>query len=304
MQTVMLVDFCVENYYNYTCIIILSLIISQERKIDMAKSIAIDEIYCVRASKTNAHIFLGEGIGESFDEHYTFLVYGEIDLYGVPATEIPVKNAKSTDDSNQNTAKDRLTDVDYENLSSLVKLGTIVGTMIMVKELIDFGHNVFLTCDDEDADLGYVISVLEDKNCPMNKHTGNPYQNIFYIREIAFEEKNINKTIKKRIMRELPFIIYEFFHVRPDIMTYIAAPVGDEWKTDQQKADELAATTRVMENFEINLINYLHQDDQPYKSPKHSLSEKDLNVTLGRRTPGEPCGIPLDHKNLILSNFM
>ncbi len=71
----------------------------------MAKRTAIDEIYCVRTSKANKQIFLGDGIGESFDEHFAFLVHEEIDLYGVPAIEMPVKNSKLSDNSNT-TAQD------------------------------------------------------------------------------------------------------------------------------------------------------------------------------------------------------
>lgn len=193
-----------------------------------------------------------------------------IRVVGVPVISA---NSKSTVDDDKG-----FIEIDYDKLeggdfSYVVKICDIQGTMIQVNAMEVDGYDLFEVCDDESADLGHVISALKDVDGPMNDDTGKPYMDVYYIDGIEFE-KSISLVVKKRIIAELPAIVFHFFNIKPDILAYIPALVGEERMSEKEKAERLASSNRVGENLEAFTNKMIHPDDMPYQPPKHPISRK------------------------------
>lgn len=227
---------------------------------------------------------------DSYPDEDKYLKFQKIDILGLPALE--------------NEEGDDWQDIDYDRLSAndyfqFISLATITGTLILVTEMEWDGFNSYDMCDDVDADLGHTISVLKDLGMPLNE---DPYQNVFYIQEIEFTKK-ANKGIQKRIILELPQILFRIFNLKPEILAYIPANVGGPAWTEAEKKEREAAIRRVSENMEVWCENETHADDQPYIAPPHVTTEKDFNILLGRRMPEEVHETPLDHRNFEMIEF-
>lgn len=108
-----------------------------------------------------------------------------------------------------------------DNFSNCVKLGEVVGQLVLGEEMLSDGHDPVVMCDDLDADLGYMMYHLTKENGPLNEETGDPYENVLYIMELTVEETVRNQNVGSRILRELPWLCKKLMHVKPGVLSYI-----------------------------------------------------------------------------------
>ena len=112
------------------------------------------------------------GTSYSYDYTQTYLLPAIIDFFGIPF------GLSETDE-------DDIADGDY---SKAVKVATVFGWMILCRDMIYNEYDPLEVCDDENGDLEYTISALQDEGGPLNDNSGDSTQNVFYIHEIDMDE--------------------------------------------------------------------------------------------------------------------
>ncbi len=115
-----------------------------------------------------------------------------------------------------------------DNLSNCVKLGELSAQLVLGMEMISDGHDPVVMCDDLDADLGYMMHHLTKGNGPLNEETGDPYENVLYIRELTVDEGARNQNVGSRILRELPWLCKKLMHIKPGVLSYIVDAAMEE----------------------------------------------------------------------------
>jgi excisionase family DNA binding protein len=109
-----------------------------------------------------------------------------------------------------------------------VQLGILAGRLILCEQMIADSYDPLIVCDDDSADMGYVMSELIDEGGPLNEITGEPLQNVLYIEELEIEDELQGQGIGSRILQELPSACLELLHVMPDILAYYAVNVEQD----------------------------------------------------------------------------
>ncbi len=132
-------------------------------------------------------------------------------MYGIPF---------SLDDDDK---MERVYNQDYRGLT---KIGTLIGCLILCEQIIDEGYDPLEVCDASSGDLEYAMSALSDIDGPLNYETGDPCQNVFYIHELEMESEWDNAQLKSKITEELPWLVFSFLHVMPDILAFYPAPLA------------------------------------------------------------------------------
>lgn len=110
-----------------------------------------------------------------------------------------------------------------DDFSNCVKLGEMVGQLVLGEEMFSDGHDPVAMCDDLDADLGYMMYHLTKENGPLNEETGEPYENVLYIMELTVDPAVRNQNVGSRILRELPWLCKKLVHITPGIISYIVS---------------------------------------------------------------------------------
>lgn len=116
------------------------------------------------------------------------------------------------------------------------KIGTLSGSIILNKDMIDSGCDPIITCDDKDGDLGALMFDLYSETGPLNEQNGNSYENIFYIYEFESNCTTDNMLLMHRIIRELPWICKRILHIYPELITYFISDRISENEAEKVQA--------------------------------------------------------------------
>ena len=107
-----------------------------------------------------------------------------------------------------------------EQATAKHKIGTVSGHLILTRQLLHDGCDPVSICDDINADLRYVITVLYGPSGPLNKYGEPEDGQILYIHEIKMESDYETPELKSRVIRELPWLCMRFMLIRPGIIVY------------------------------------------------------------------------------------
>lgn len=183
----------------------------------MGKKIKFESI-CADYSESNAHVFDVNGDYRDYDCHNTCVIWNYITFYGVPFDLLDER-------------MDRIYEGDYQET---VKIGELLGCLILCRQMLDQGADPLAICSDIDADLEYTISALSDEeDGPLSSENGDPYLNVYYIHELKMEADYDEAVLRSRIINEVPGLILTFAHVAPDILAFFPAPT--EYASDPEK---------------------------------------------------------------------
>lgn len=174
----------------------------------MGKKMKIESL-CADYSESKSHVFDVHGDGRAYDCHNTCIVWNRVTFYGLPF----------------DLQDDRMAPIYQGDYRDAVKIGEMLGCLILCRQLQDDGQDPLVICADIDEELGYVISALsDDEDGPLSLENGDPYQNVYYIHELAMEEGYGDQYLVSRIIKELPGLVLTFCHVVPDILAFYPAP--------------------------------------------------------------------------------
>lgn len=221
----------------------------------------------------------------SFDYTSTYLVPAHWTFWGVPYD-----------------ADDILYDaMDNGNYADCTKIGDLSGHLILCKQMIADGYDPLTVCDDESADLEYVMSALVDEGGPLNEWTGEALLDVLYIDEIIIEEALRKQGLGSRILQELPCLCRELLHVVPDILAYYPAPLEEDWYQESER--EVALRSRAMERVAKAIIpdHDVNQDASniiPFPD-KYRFSDDDIKMIMGHRHSGSSYPEGLKNQRLI-----
>ena len=215
---------------------------------------------------------LNEEPGSSYSYNFvnTYLIPVSIEFFGIPFGLSDID-------------EDQLCKNDYSKTS---KVASLFGWMILCCDMLYHDYDPLEVCDDENADLEYTISALQDEGRPLNDDSGNSMQNVFYIHEIEMVEHDDN--IKKRIIDELPFLLRDFLHVEPGILAYCASPIESDW--EPENAERSFELQKYAANQFARRFGY-DSDEQTTQSNKkvvpflgnYQFSDDEIKMITGRR---------------------
>lgn len=231
----------------------------------MKKSVKFESI-CATYSCKKQHEFslFGESIGRMYD----YVEYHSIKFLGIP-------------DNLDDSECEQIDDGDYTGLDEIAELR---GRLILCQQMLEDGEEPYEICDNLDGDLEYTISALSDPEGPLNSEEGDPYQNVYYIDQLNIKSDYESINLKKRIIQEIPEMIFKFCHIEPSIIAYYPASLEHEPDQENQArrdavqnilAQKVEAQSRAALN--SNIINF---------GANYPFSEEEVNMILGRRNPG------------------
>jgi len=198
----------------------------------MRKKLKIESI-CADYSDSKRHVFDVHGDGRAYDCHNTCIVWKRVTFFGLPF----------------DLQDDRMAPIYEGDYREAVKIAEMLGCLILCQQLEDDGEDPLVICDDIDEELGYVISALSDEeDGPLSLENGDPYQNVYYIHELAMEEGYGDQHLAARIINELPGLVLTFCHVVPDILAFYPAsadlvPDGEDEAIEQEGPGPVPRTT-------------------------------------------------------------
>jgi len=185
------------------------------------------------------------------------------------------------------------------DFSGGVKIGSASGTLILCRQMACDGLDPYTVCDDESADLEYVMASLTEPGGPMNEATGDPWMDVLYIHELAIEEPLRGQGLGSRILREMPFFCEQLLHVRPELFAYYPAPIRDDWKEEAAIEREYNLRKQAVEAISRSIER---QGKGGRRAPlPGNLSQDDINVIMMRKHSGSI--YPEEVKNRRLYDF-
>lgn len=241
----------------------------------MSKKVKFESI-CADCSTKNNHIFHVDSDYNDYDCVDTCVIWNRITFYGIPI----------------NLSEDQQNQIYDENYQDAVKIGELLGCLILCKQILEEGDEPLEICDDVDCDLEYTISALSDEGGPLNKESGDPYQDVFYIHELKMEKGYDNKALKSRIINELPGLILTFFHVAPELLVFYPSPM--DYTPDPDKEARYHALQGIVAQKMESVIDAItERDSQKNEDGKiirfgdaYKFSEDELNFVMRRRHSG------------------
>lgn len=226
---------------------------------------------CAYYSCDNNHFFDIDSDYDDYDCHDTCLVWNSITFYGVPFDLLD----------------DKMTSLYEGDYRDAVKIGELLGCLILCRQMLDEGEDPLIICDDVDGDLEYTISALTDENGSLNPEHGDPYQDVYYIHEFNMEAGYDDARLKSRIIKELPGLIFKFSHIAPDILAFYSAPLKytpDPDKEARYQALQSICAQKITSTFGAIFEEKQNKKDNIIKfGDAYQFSEDELNMVMGRR---------------------
>ena len=200
----------------------------------------------------------------------TCIIWNNIKFYGVPF---------GLSDIQMSSVCDR-------NYNKVIKIGELFGCLILCKQMIKDGYDPLDECDGESADLEYTVSALQDEKGPLNYENGDPEQDVYYIRELKMEKGYDDILLKNSIIEKLPYLIFYFLHVAPDILAFYPEPLQYEFNKETEEKHNML---RNIAAAKINLsTGHYDNDEQKDKnvidiSSNYHLTEDEINIIMNKR---------------------
>lgn len=213
--------------------------------------------------------------GSSYkDCHSTCIIHQHITYYGIGTL---------TDDQ-----EEAFLHGDYTHARIV---GKITGWLILCGQMLCEGEEPCIVCDDENADVGYIISALSDPGEVLDE---NPFSNVFYIDQIDCEDELLLSAIIDR----LPATVLGMMHVHPDVVAFFPTPKPydqDEGERERTQALQRIASQKMSKMFPPSEENANSAKVLQF-GVNYQLTETEVDVILGRRVKGDE-GYPEEAKN-------
>jgi len=221
----------------------------------------------------NTHLISMDGANDEYDCHDTCVIGNRMIFYGVPF----------------DVFDDKMSSVYDGDYSNLIKIGEITGYLILCKQMLYEGENPWAICDDLNGDLEYTISALMDEGGPLSSEEGDPEQDIYYIHEFVIVPDYNDIKLKRKIINELPNLIFTFLHVNPELLAFYPAPL--EYPPDENLEVRHRALDRIRSQKIETAFGSIINGDSKKKSndnvvkfgDAYQFTEDELNMVMGRR---------------------
>jgi len=186
--------------------------------------------------------------------------YITIKLYGVP---------DSWDEDRIEAA------IDCEN--EAIALGEISGYMVLGQALCLIGADFLEYCDNADGELEHAASALMERGGPLNEDS-----NLFHITGFNLTE-NISTEAVRKLLIELPDIIFTHMHVTPNVISVSPAPLPHEKSKLEQVQEGLAQIAYHETSKRVDAQIFGDDYDADPDEPQLEISPEQLNIVMGRR---------------------
>lgn len=214
---------------------------------------------------------------ESFpdDCEDTCVVWNDINFYGIPF---------GTTDSEFERLEDG-------NFSDAIKIGEIIGCLILCNEIIKEGLDPVEICDDVNQDLEYTLSAMSDNEGPFCMED---YQDVYYIHDFQMEKGYNNDELKSRIITELANVILRLFHVKPGFLAFYPLPL--EYIPNPNEEARYDILQKMAAQKVDMALGFEKQDEKllPFANA-YQFSDDELNIIMRRRVSGS--SYPKEAKN-------
>ena len=194
---------------------------------------------------------------------YAYTPYITIRLYGVPSDwdEEKIEEAIECED----------TAIPLSEISSYLILGQAINLI---------GGDLLEYCDNAGEDIENAASALMERNGPLHEDS-----NLFHITELIISEAVDTDEVKKLII-ELPDIIFTHMHVTPDIISVSPDPLPHEKSKLEQVQEGLAEIAYRETSRRVDAQIFGGDYDANPDEPQLEISPEQLNIALGRRNTG------------------
>jgi GNAT superfamily N-acetyltransferase len=262
--------------------------------------IPFSELYVVTQSPSRTFALCMDGDGVIADYVDTYIVPCGLEIYGCQSSD--------ESDKGRDEMYERVYSGDY---SDLIKIGGMHGRLILYEQMQNDGYDPYMVCDDSDADLEYVMATLQEDGAPLGEDSLDWYRNILHIDELEIFEEHRGKGFGSRVLNALPDLILQFYHVKPDLMTYYPAPLDGEWISEAQKEEDSRIARILLERaFERVIPEEIKKDYDVEKNDAigvlqfpdiYCATEDDLSKAFGRKNSNSI--YPHHLKNMRLIQF-
>ena len=189
--------------------------------------------------------------------------YITIKLYGVPDT---------WDDEKIEEA--------IECEDTAIPLGSLSGYLVLGQALCLIGADLLDYCDNAGERLENVASALMEGDGPLNEDS-----NLFHITDLDLTEA-VNAEAVRKLLIELPDIIFTHMHVMPNIISVSPAPLPHEKSKLEQVQEGLAEIAYRETSRRLDAQIFGSDYDADPDEPQLEISPEQLNMVMGRRNEG------------------
>lgn len=238
----------------------------------MDKKVEFESIFATYSDRNN-YTFDLDNLYSYYDCADSCVIWNNITFYGIP----------------NNLTDDQIDSIYEGDYHDAVKIGELFGYMILCKQILNEDHDPVEICDDVDGDLEYAMSALSDEEGPLNLESGDPYQDVYYIRELNMIPGYDDELLKSKILDELPKIIISLLHVTPEVIAYYPSPLEYERDLNEAKRSQalhfFAAQKMEAEAKRMNLYDEDVSDDNKIINfgDAYRFSDDELKIIMGRR---------------------
>lgn len=194
----------------------------------------------------------------------TYTPYITIKLYGVP---------DAWDDEKIEEA--------IECKDTAIPLGSLSGYLVLGQALCLIGADLLDYCDNADERLENAASALMEGDGPLNEDS-----NLFHITDINLTEAFDAEAVRKLLI-ELPDIIFTHMHVTPNVISVSPAPLPHEKSKLEQVQEGLAQIAYRETSRRIDAQIFGSDYDADPDEPQLEISPEQLNMIMGRRNEGD-----------------
>lgn len=114
------------------------------------------------------------------------------------------------------------------------KIAILDGVLILGNQISRDRGSVFLACDDYSGDLDAAVSEI-DKELLLEADDGN-YRNILYIDSMEMSASLIEAENVQHFYDLLPQVVFEWYHLMPELICYLVADAERYYATATEKA--------------------------------------------------------------------
>lgn len=162
-----------------------------------------------------------------------------------------------------------------------IPLGSISGYLVLGQVLCLIGADLLEYCDNADEELENAASALMERDGPLNEDS-----NLFHIAEFnVFEGADPDEV--KKLLIELPDIIFMHMHVTPNVISVSPEPLPHEKSKLEQVQEGLAqiAYHETSKRVDAQIFGTDYEADPD--EPMLEISPEQLNIVMGRRNDGD-----------------
>ena len=123
----------------------------------------------------------------------------------------------------------------YEEEENVAKIGILQGSLILGQQMFDDGADFWECCDSCSGDLEAVASDVLAAGLLMSEK--GRYRNILYIDSIQLSSKVIEGEGIRIVFDTIPQVIFEEYHVKPDLLCYLIATSNGYYEREEERAE-------------------------------------------------------------------